>query len=214
MHGESSPDWRGGRGAATPDGRVRVRGWAVLEGSADPIDVDLSVDGQMRKTITADRTRRDTAETLGDLGVDHGFAATVRPGAGAQQICASVLDPKTDERIELGCMVVEAPVTQAPVGSLDRVRGRTDDIRVVGWAIDPDGGDVEVAVFLDGVEHARTTASRPRPDLSTVHPTADSTGGFDIKVAAQPGEHNVCVYTFGSDGAQGPLLGCSTVTVG
>ncbi len=196
------------------DGGVRVRGWAVLEGSAEPVDVDLVVDGEMVKTVTADRAREDLADTLGELGVDHGFATTVRRGAGAQQICASVVDPETDERIELGCMVVEAPVTEAPIGSLDRVRGRTEDIRVVGWAFDPDGGDVEVAVFLDGVELARGVASQPRPDLTAVYPTADAAGGFDIKLPAAPGEHNVCVYTFGSDGAQGPLLGCSTVTVG
>ena len=129
-------------------------------------------------------------------------------------MCATVTDPETGETVDLGCMNVEALRTADPVGAIDRIRGRNEDIRVVGWALDPDGGDVNIAVFIDGVEQTRVAAGEPRPDVAAAYPAAEETGGFDIKVSAGPGEHNVCVYTFGSDGAQGPLLGCSTVTVG
>ena len=66
------------------DGSVRVRGWAVLEGSQDPVDVSLMLDGEMAKTVTADRERDDLADTLGELGTEHGFATTIKSGAGAE----------------------------------------------------------------------------------------------------------------------------------
>ena len=200
--------------AQATDGGVTVTGWAIVEGQTDPVDVDFLLDGADAGSVRANKRRKDLADTLGELGERHGFETTLAAGAGVNQVCASVVDPETGERVDLGCLTVAAPRTEDPFGAVDRIRGRDDDIRVVGWALDPDGGTVDIAIYLDGVEVHRSPADRERPDLATVHPAAEDTGGFDIKVSASAGDHNVCVYTLGSDGAHGPILGCSTVTVG
>ena len=192
---------------------VEVSGWAMVEGSRDVIDVDLYVNDQHRGTAAANRSRSDLTTTFGKAGDNHGFATVVAANPGSNTVCATVTNPEDGEVIGLGCATVSVGTSAPPHGAIDTIKGKQGAIRIVGWALDPDGDNAEVAVMVDGTEVHRESATEKRPDVARVHPSADETGGFDIEVSVAAGGHNVCVYTFGSDGEDGPLLGCVDVTV-
>ncbi len=201
--------------AATGDiDALEINGWALIEGSREPLDVDLYVNDDHVETVAADKRRRDLREAFGEAGTRHGFKKRLRAEPGRHQVCARTVDPETGETVDLGCVTVDVLNSASPEGGIDKIRGRAESIRVVGWAFDPDGGDAEVVVMVDGTEAGRAICDQGRPDLESVFPDANDTGGFDIRLPASAGDHNVCVYSFGSDGDPGPLLGCRNVTVG
>ncbi len=196
------------------DGSVSASGWAMVPGAAHPVEVELVVDGVVLATVTADLPRPDLVHMEGAAGQNHGFAAVLDTSGDVAEVCARAVDPVTGEVGRLGCSTVRARPPASVHGAVDRVRTRADGIRVVGWALDPDGGDVEVAVFLDGREAVRVPAEIERPDVALAHPAAEHTGGFDVVVSAGPGDHRVCVYGFGrGDWDARILLGCVAVTV-
>lgn len=192
---------------------VEISGWAMVEGSPDVLDVDLYVNDVHRGTIAADRDRSDLVATFASAGANHGFSTVVAADPGSNTICATVTNPEDGEVIGLGCATVSVGTSARPHGAIDKVKAKQGTIRVVGWVLDPDGGDAEIAIMIDGTEVHRAPATDHRPDIAKVYPSADDAGGFDIEVSAAAGDHNVCVYTYGSDGEDGPLLGCVDVTV-
>ncbi len=197
-------------------GNISVSGWAFAPGDDKAVDVDLYVDDVRTSTVRANVQRRDLAKTFGNSGAAHGFAAELAVPTSASKICASITDPQTGEAIGLGCFnmnTASSARSEPPFGAVDKVKGRDGDIRVVGWALDPNGGNVEVAIIVDGLEVARGSADRPRADVALAHPNAVDTAGFKLTVPASPGPKRVCVYVVGSDGADGPILGCADVVV-
>ncbi|MFV2039610.1 MAG: twin-arginine translocation signal domain-containing protein [Acidimicrobiales bacterium] len=201
------------RVSSTGDG-VAVSGWALMPGRRRAMTVDLYVDNVHAATIKANQKRSDLATTFGDSGDEHGFATTLATTPGQSLVCARVTDPKTGDIIDLGCVTTRAASpTIAAEGAIDKIKGRTGKIRVVGWALDPNGGTMEVVVTVGGVEAVRAAADLPRPDVASLYPAADSTGGFKILVPAEAGKHTVCVYTVSSDGVDGPMLGCADTRV-
>lgn len=200
--------------ADATDGGVVVRGWALVDGSRDPLDVDIRVGDTLASTVTADQRRRDMASTFGDAGLRHGFETRIEVAAGTHEICASVIDPETGSTVSLGCTTVSVDTSPAPIGALDSALGGSDGIEVTGWVLDPDGDVAGVTVVVNGVEVARSAATVDRPDIAAAHTTNGQLTGFEVQVGAEPGDHSVCVYSLGSDDAPGPLLGCADVVVG
>ncbi|GAB2685863.1 hypothetical protein GCM10027194_19460 [Thalassiella azotivora] len=110
-----------------------------------------------------------------------------------------------------------APVAQAPVGAVDVARatapGRAE-VRVAGWALDPDGGTTSVHVYVDGGWGTALAADRSRPDVAWSYPGHGDRLGFDGTVAVGHGTHRVCVFAINTGpSAPNPLLGCRQVTV-
>jgi hypothetical protein len=199
--------------AVAADGAIEVTGWAMVEGSSDTLDVDLYLNDVLAGTVAADQRRSDLTNTFGGAGTDHGFATVIAADPGTNTVCGTVTDPESGDTISLGCVSVAVEGSARPHGAVDKIKGKQGRIRVVGWALDPDGGDATAVIMIDGTEAARITADARRLDIAIVHAGAEDTGGFDIEVPVAPGDHNVCVYAYGSDGAEGPLLGCLDVTV-
>lgn len=201
------------RANSTGEG-VAVSGWALLPGDRNAIDVDLYVDDVHAGTIEANKKRADLVTTFGDSGRKHGFKTTLPAVDGSSKVCASVTDPETGETIELGCITTDtASATMDADGAIDKIKGRTGKVRVIGWVLDPAGGEMDIVVTIDGVVAVRTPADLPRPDVAVLHPAAEQTGGFDLRVPAESGKHTVCVYTIGADDVDGPVLGCAGVRV-
>jgi hypothetical protein len=192
---------------------IEISGWAMAEGSSEVVDVDLYLNDVHRGKIAADRDRSDLVTTFSGAGANHGFSTVVAADPGSNTVCATVTNPEDGEVIGLGCTTVSVGTSERPHGAIDKVKAKQGAIRVIGWVLDPDGGHAEVAIMVDGTEVHRAACTDSRPDVAMVYPSADETGGFDIEVSAAAGDHNVCVYTYGSDGEDGPLLGCVDVTV-
>jgi hypothetical protein len=102
-----------------------------------------------------------------------------------------------------------------PFGYLDVATGGPGNIRIAGWAIDPETvAPIGVHVYVDGAFAGAATADGSRPDVGAVHRPYGPAHGFDLTVGARAGTRNVCVYAINAgDGTVNPQLGCATVTV-
>lgn len=102
-----------------------------------------------------------------------------------------------------------------PFGWLDLAAGGAANVRVGGWAIDPEtAAPIDAHVYVDGAFAGGVSAAVARPDVGAVHRPYGPAHGFDLTVAARPGTRHVCVYAINvRDGSENPELGCRTVTV-
>ena len=198
--------------AVTPagTGKVRVTGWALDPDTTAPISVHVYVDG-VGRALTADRTRNDVGAAFGK-GSQHGFDATLAVSGGRHTVCANAIDSTGGQNTSLGCVTVTVD-NRVPIGSLELVSSpRTGEIRVTGWALDPDTtAPIQVHVYIGSAGRA-VRADRTRNDIAKAFGKG-AEHGFDATFAAATGTHTVCAYAIDSDGGANLTLGCSTVTV-
>jgi hypothetical protein len=82
---------------------VRVTGWAIDPGTADPIDVHVHVDGVPVAVGRADLARPDVAAANAPFGADHGFDLTVSVAPGSRQMCVYAIGTAPGVHTLLGC---------------------------------------------------------------------------------------------------------------
>lgn len=194
---------------------VRVAGWAVDPDAAKPIEVHVYVDGIGRANVRADRVRGDLNRALPGWAGIGGFDATVLDVApGRHDVCVFAINLAAGVNRLLRCDTVV--VRSVPAGVLELAHSGPRQVRVAGWAVDPDApAPAAVHVYVDGVGRANVAASMPRPDLATVVPGHGIDHGFDVVVdGVAAGDHEVCVYALDSTPAfDVSLLGCRAVRV-
>ncbi|MCE4025684.1 hypothetical protein LXM50_06835 [Microbacterium sp. Au-Mic1] len=100
-----------------------------------------------------------------------------------------------------------------PTGNIESVSSVPGQIRVTGWALDPDTSDsIDVHVYVNGVGYP-STAKLARPDLAPFFPKLGINHGFDISVPPTVwGAADVCVYGINRGAGTNQLFGCTTVT--
>lgn len=101
----------------------------------------------------------------------------------------------------------------SPIGNLEVLEGLPGELRVAGWAIDPQTADpIQVHVYV-GDTGIPLVADKDRPDVGSAYPSAGSRHGFDARIAVSaPGPTNACVYAINVGAGANKLLGCRTVT--
>jgi SpoIID/LytB domain protein len=100
-----------------------------------------------------------------------------------------------------------------PFGGYDAATPVTgDQVRVVGWALDPDTTDpIIVHVYVDGRLQNAYMADVPRPDVAAVLPGSGERHGFDVTVPVSQGRHTICVFALNTGrGNVNTELGCRT----
>ena len=104
-------------------------------------------------------------------------------------------------------------ITTKPSGSLDSAApADPGQLRVVGWAIDPEtASPINVRVTVDGTAVVTAKASLDRPDLQTGKPELGTGHGFDVMTAAAEGTRQVCVIAQNTGRGTDTALGCRTV---
>ena len=151
--------------ATTTD--LKMDGWAMDVYTAGPIDVHIYIDGQLRKAITADRSRPDVGSAYPGFGANHGFSTDIdNVVSGSHLVCAYGINTGPGGNALLGCRTVIINLPVNPFGSLDGVsledQGpgvQSGNLTVNGWAIDPDTVDpIDVHVYLDGQLEKAVTA--------------------------------------------------------
>jgi hypothetical protein len=207
--------------AATVQGRrVAVRGWTFdRDAVTASIDVHVYVNGALRGSYPAHRTRADVASTYPAAGGAHGYDLNLAlPGPGTYPVCVFGMNRAGGSRNTLlGCRTVTSPAAVwAPIGALDQavLRGRT--VTLSGWALDGDAPTRSLAVHvdLDGREVRSATADRSRTDVARIHPGTGTTHGYATSLDVPAGSHRVCVSAIDvGPGSVNPRLGCATVTV-
>jgi hypothetical protein len=195
----------------TPDG-VLLGGWSIDPDTNDPILVDLYVDNAYTRTTRADRSRPDVASAYPGAGDKHGFAEVLPASEGRHTFCAYGLNVGAGTSTLLGCKA--ATVSSSPIGSHDVVQRLpgTRNIQVAGWAADPNGGTVQIDMYVNGNYAGSVAADRSRPDVAAVYPWAGSDHGFDTSFELWEGVHNVCTYAINVGPGSHTLLGCRSLT--
>jgi len=99
-------------------------------------------------------------------------------------------------------------VPHNPFGWLDEVSVQSDQIRVRGWAIDPDTKEpIAVHVYVDNTFVVSWTADQSRPDVAAAKPGYGDRHGFDATISTKG--RNVCVYGINQGpGRQNSRIGC------
>ena len=187
-------------------GGIRVAGWTVDLDTTAALDVHVYIDGALALVGRADRDRSDVGALYKGYGNAHGFDLTVAAGPGRHEVCVYAINQGVGGNVLIGCDTVT--VNSIPIGALDSVQRQGDNVRVSGWAIDPDVTEpIDVHVYADGAIIGVITADNPRADIGAAFPMYGPTHGFDATFAA-PGARAVCAYAINVEAGGNQLLAC------
>lgn len=194
--------------------RLRVAGWALdPDVGAGAIDVHVYV-GPAGYDLGPVSDGRPDLAVLGH-GTAHGFDRTLVVAPGTHQVCAIAINQGPGGNVVLGCRSVTVAARPVhPVGNLDLVATPDKgEVRVAGWAADPDAGvaPIDVHLYIDQVGHDLGPADGVRPDLTGT--PWGAAHGFDATVAATPGAHQACVWAINQGPGANVQLGCASVWV-
>jgi hypothetical protein len=193
----------------TAPGGIRVAGWALDPETADPLAVHVYVDGALAGVTTADRTRTDIASLAPAWGPARGFDVVVPAVPGRREVCVYAIDAGSGGagNPSLGCRTLS--VTSAPYGRLEVLSREGDNVRVRGWAIDPNTADpIDVHVQVDGATVAVSRADVVRPDVAAMNGSYGAAHGFEVVVPAAPGRRQVCAFAIGAAPGNNTMFGC------
>lgn len=85
-------------------GTVRAAGWAIDPNTVQPIEVQITIDGRIERSVTANRSRPDVGAAFPSHGNRHGFDVTVATTAGRRQVCVRAVNVGPGPRTAaLGC---------------------------------------------------------------------------------------------------------------
>ncbi|MBO0866690.1 MAG: fibronectin type III domain-containing protein, partial [Mycobacterium sp.] len=171
-----------------------------------PVNVNITVDNRSVETVPANL---DVPRHPG-----HGFSTAVPMTSGRHTICAI--------GINVGYGAGNSPpacrtlsFTFSPLGdytSLTRASDGSNALLARGYAFDPDTtGPISVALTVDGVDAGTTVANHWRADVGRRYPRFGHLHGFAAQLAADSGEHTVCVVAQNVGGGSDTNLGCKTV---
>lgn len=195
----------------------QIDGWALDPDTAAAVQVDVVVDGVVAHSVTADGARPDVGAFFPDWGPDHGFSFRYWGTPGPHELCVVARGVAPGGDTTLGCRSLTTPGPN-PVGGLLLVTntpngGAGSQLRVVGWALDPDNGaSLPITVTVDGVPSATATADIDIPVLGHFFTGFGSRHGFDLTANLAPGAHQVCVIAHNVGTGADTTLGCGTQT--
>lgn len=194
-------------------GGVRVVGWAIDRDRTSSIEVQIYANGAFIASIAAADNRADVERLVPGFGPLHGFDTILAIGAGSQRVCAYGIDQAggSSNRL-LGCrsLVIES----SPIGALDSVITGASQIRVTGWALDPDtGAPIDVHVYANGAGVAAVSANLARSDILRLFPAYGAEHGYDQTVVVGPGNYSICTYAINVEGGASRQLGCKPATI-
>ncbi|MGZ6962691.1 MAG: glucosaminidase domain-containing protein [Acidimicrobiia bacterium] len=190
----------------TPAG-YHATGWAIAPGTANPIDVDLYMNGTMLGRVNASGNRPDVQTAFPPYGPNHGYDVTF-PATSDGMFCAYAIDPNRRVNPLLGCR----SVSRLPTGSLDGVTLSPAGIRATGWAIAPlTQNPINVDLYLDGTMLSRVGAAGSRPDVGAAFPANGPNHGYDVTLPVVRGGR-LCAYAIDPNLLGNPLLGCRMIS--
>jgi subtilisin family serine protease len=193
-------------------GGVHVAGWAIDPTTPVPVAIDVRVNGSGLTQTSASDPRPDVGSAYPGFGPTRGFGAglTVPAAAGLDTVCAWAWDvPIPGTNIQLGCKVLA--VSNDPFGSVDLVTRVAGNLRVAGWALDPDvAASTDVHVYIDGVPTV-VPANVTRTDIAAAYPDYGGVHGFDRTITVGDGAHQLCIAAANQGAGTSQWLGCRQV---
>ncbi|PPG33474.1 CHAP domain-containing protein [Pseudoclavibacter sp. RFBB5] len=199
-------------------GGVLLRGWAIDPDTNDSIDVHVYSNGVYRGAVRADKHRPDVDAVHG-RGAYHGYEYFLGTEFAVGSVKVYAINAGGGDNPELGVKQIAASST--PFGHLDEVVGMDGNVRLRGWALDPDTNDpIDVHIYRDGVGLASVKAFLTRDDVDKAHGRG-AKHGFEVLLPAGSGGGTYTIYAinYGSGGnpviatAAGPPVVTSSPTV-
>ncbi|MEO8889336.1 MAG: fibronectin type III domain-containing protein [Jatrophihabitantaceae bacterium] len=181
---------------------LRVIGLASDPDTTASVPVQVALDG-----VPAPLTRANL-DTSG-----HAYSQYFTAGPGAHTVCviAINIDYGTSNSPRL-CQGIT--LNFDPLGAyekLSRSPGGTS-VRVEGWALDQGTvAPIDVQPTIDGQALPARPAELTRTDVAQAHPGFGSAHGFSFTIAADAGEHTVCVTALNVGAGADKSLGCRIV---
>lgn len=201
-------------------GATLVSGWAVDTDTADPVPVDVWVDGKVvTSTIAGTRARPEAAAKFTHFEGQRGYFLGVDVPEGRHRVCTSGRGLGAGHSANLGCRTIT--VNRSPKGgfnlaiTLPASYPQRGPVLLKGWAFDMDtDAPVAVRITVDGVVKRIVRADVPRADVAKAYPMYGPDHGFETTLALRDGVRKICVdaRNLGSRGTAREL-GCKLVTV-
>lgn len=191
-------------------GQISLSGWALDPDTTSSTDIHVYIDGVGTNLGPAAAERGDIAAAYPGWGSAHGFAAILPVSrAGDHQVCTYAINLSHGSNVGLGC----STVTGSPSGAAEVVQRTGSQVRVAGWAIDPDTATpVDIHVYVGGQGTNLGPADIERPDLAPHFPGYGTNHGFDRLLGIPAAPTQACVYAIDRQGGNPPrLLACRTV---
>lgn len=190
-----------------------ILGWVIDLDVDVPVPVHVYVNGVLQSATIAEIDRPGVGAFFG-TSPQKGFLTTFPVEVGTNRVCVYAINQgpgAANGLVDCRNLVVSDAI---PFGAIDGSRVEGGDIMVQGWAVDADRDDpVLIHGYLDGQVAGFTVAGLDRPDVGAFFDTS-AARGFDLRVPAAPGPHEVCVYALNAGpGVGNSQLGCVDITV-
>lgn len=191
---------------------ARIQGWVLDPDSTGAVDVHIYVDGVGVGGTAANRERPDIGAAYPKWGAGHGFDSTITLAPGQREICVYMINLGPGATKQLGCETVDI-TSASPIGAVETLASEPGQIRIVGWALDPEtANSLDVHVYVDGVGRS-IKADALRGDIAKHYPALGGNHGFNTAIAAETGMHSVCVYAINQGKGTNTLLKCENLQV-
>lgn len=184
----------------TRPGHLHVRGFFIdRDAITKPVVARVTVDG-VATDLLANRNRTIANEIVPGAGNAHGYEAYFPATQGAHRVCVTARNIGYGSDNSYGCRTIT--LNDNPVAGL-AVAQQSGKLRVSGWAFDRDNLNAAstVTIKVDGVSK-NYAASGTRTDIAKKY-GVPANRGFDVRLAAAEGTHQVCAAVrnigFGSD---------------
>ncbi len=194
---------------STPTG-VILAGWAADLDRFDPIDIQVTLNGQVLTTSPAAIPRPDVAAAV-HRGPNHGYSLRITSVEdGVHTFCVRGYDALSDSWTELACRWIA--VQHQPRAAFNLIERIGNRVRVAGWAFDPDhpNNPVRVRLYADGELIAGPLATRRRRDVAAVHGVGEN-HGFRFTRRIPPDATEFCVRAIDINRNVDTEIGCRTL---
>uniref|UniRef100_A0A942T8G8 Uncharacterized protein n=1 Tax=Neobacillus citreus TaxID=2833578 RepID=A0A942T8G8_9BACI len=201
--------------AAAGLGAVTVSGTAYDPDTTASLTMTYTVDGKRVATGKADRTASGFDKAHPGYGDAHGYQQKLTGvGPGTHTVCAIASNVGGGGGNTSTCAKV-ASSSGNPTLLLDEVSSpAAGQVRVRGWAIDPDtAASLRVHVYVDGKAAQSIAADQTKASLATVYGGYGADHAFSTTLTGRTsGTSQVCVYAI-NQGAGVNTSVCRSVTV-
>lgn len=191
---------------------IRLWGWAY-----DPDDVSASVQIHVRfgsawAATNADQPNSAPEALYPGVGQNHGFGMWIAAPVGAQQVCVWARNIGSGVDRLLTCQDVVVP-SGSPIGEMKEMWGEPGEVKMWGWALDPDTIDpIDLHVRINGA-WAVVRADKDNTAVGATYPAHGPNHGFAAHIPAQPGPNEVCVWAKNVGAGGDTQLACRRVLV-
>ncbi|MGK0722259.1 hypothetical protein [Leucobacter sp. W1478] len=195
---------------ATP-GNIKMWGWALDPDTLDPIDLHVSINGRWA-VVKANAQNSSTLASYPAHGINHGFGASIPADPGNNRVCVYAINQGPGANSTLRCQDVFV-ASGNPKGEVKEMWGVTGQIKMWGWAADPDTSDsIELHVRVNQTQWFVIHADSPYPSMSSLLPGVGINHGFGGSIPISPGNHEVCVFAVNIGPGTSQTLRCAYVS--